>query len=175
MSNALTPDSWLILGMPWPKHTNDEYAECAAAVAPQVYPRHLVSQGAGDVLDLADALSRAQDGPGKTVFFSDITRWLDGQGKTWNDLAINYEKAIEELLSAPVPVLNLSLSQVAHLVVCDASRDGGQIYYSDGAVEQVTPQTRADVHAALTAILDRDWLPYIQSLIDRGPVRGPGG
>lgn len=175
MSNALTPDSWLILGLPWPNHTNDGYAECAAAIAPQVYPRRLVSQGAGDVLDLADALSRAQDGPGKTVFFSDITRWLDGQGKTWNDLAINYEKAIEELLSAPVPVLNLSLSQVAHLVVCDASRDGGHICYPSGAAEEVVPQMRADVHAALTAILDRDWPPYIQSLIDRGAVRGHGG
>jgi hypothetical protein len=48
-------------------------------------PRSLVSKGAGIALDLATGLARDQsDGPGKAVFFSDVTLWLDSQGKTWH-------------------------------------------------------------------------------------------
>ncbi|MFE7352765.1 hypothetical protein ACFU8Q_06085 [Streptomyces sp. NPDC057543] len=49
--------------------------------------------------------------------------------------------------------------------------DGVRLYYPGGDVEHVTPQVRADVHAAITISLERDWPPYIQGLIDRGALQ----
>jgi hypothetical protein len=65
----------------------------------------------------------------------------------------------------------MTLVQKAHAILCDASRDGARLYYPGGDVEHVTPQVRADVHAAITTSLERDWPSYIQSLIDRGALQ----
>ncbi|MFD4863209.1 hypothetical protein [Streptomyces atratus] len=69
------------------------------------------------------------------------------------------------------PQLYMTLVQKAHAILCDASRDGVRLYYPGGDVEHVTPQVRADVHAAITTSLERDWPPYIQGLIDRGALQ----
>ncbi|MFB7186943.1 hypothetical protein ACFCZT_16920 [Streptomyces sp. NPDC056230] len=82
------------------------------AVAPAMIPRHLVSKGAGIALDLATGLARdPNDGPGKAVFFSDVTLWLDKQGKDWADFGVDYEAVIDELVKAPVPQLYTTLVQ----------------------------------------------------------------
>lgn len=173
MSNKLLePDGWLVLGLPWPEQTRDGWGECALAIAPQTIPRTLVSKGASTALDLAGGLARDPvDGPGKAVFFSDVTLWLDKQGKDWGALGIDYEAVIDELTKAPVPQLYMTLMQKAHAILCDASRDGLRLHYTNGDVEHVTPQVRADVHAAVATSLERDWPPYIQGLIDRGAIR----
>lgn len=89
--------------------------------APQMIPRHLVSKEASIALDLARSLARDPgDGLGKGVFFSDVTFWLDRQGKDWRDLGIDYEAVINELAGAPVPQLYMTLSQKAHAILCDA-------------------------------------------------------
>ncbi|EDY45743.1 hypothetical protein [Streptomyces sp. SPB074] len=170
MSNKLLePDGWLVLGLPWPEQTRDGWGECAVAIAPTMIPRDLVSKSAGIALDLATGLARdPNDGPGKAVFFSDVTLWLDKQGKDWADFGADYEAVIDELVKAPVPQLYMTLVQKAHAILCDASREGVRLYYPGGDVEHVTPQVRADVHAAITTSLERDWPPYIQGLIDRG-------
>jgi hypothetical protein len=168
----LHPDSWLVLGLPWPEQTRDGWGECALAIAPRTVPRSVVSKEAGTALDLAGGLARdPAAGPGKAVFFSDVTLWLDKQGKDWGTLGIDYEAVIDELVKAPVPQLYLSLVQKAHAILCDASREGVRLYYRDGGVEHVTAQVRADVHAAITTSLERDWPPYVQGLIDRGAIQ----
>jgi hypothetical protein len=135
-------------------------------------PRSLVSRGAGTALDLAAALAGdANEGPGKAVFFSDITLWLDAQGRTWADFNIDYDQVVDELLGTPVPQLFLTLSHKAHAILCDASRQGLRLYYPDGDVEHVSPQVRRDVHDGITQTLERDWPPYVQRLIDSGAFR----
>jgi hypothetical protein len=135
-------------------------------------PRSLVSRGAGTALDLAAALAGdANEGPGKAVFFSDITLWLDKQGRTWADFDIDYDDVIDELLETPVPQLFLTLSRKAHAILCDASRQGMRLYYPDGDVEHVSAQLRREVHDSITQNLERDWPPYIQRLIDRGALQ----
>ncbi|MEU2287837.1 hypothetical protein ABZ614_39040 [Streptomyces sp. NPDC013178] len=173
MSNALlSPVGWLVLGLPWPTETRDGWGECAAAIAPTMIPRSLVSKGAGIALDLATGLARdPNDGPGKAVFFSDVTLWLDKQGKTWPDLGIDYEAVIDELLNAQVPQLYLTLTQKAHAILCDASREGLRLHYPNGDVEHVTLQLRQDVHDGITQSLTRDWPSYIQGLIDSGALQ----
>ncbi|MCX5561083.1 hypothetical protein [Streptomyces sp. NBC_00038] len=171
-TSLLSPAGWLVLGLPWPAETRDGWGECAVAIAPPMIPRSLVSQGAGIALDLATGLARdPNDGPGKAVFFSDVTLWLDKQGKTWPDLGIDYDAVIDELLSAQVPQLYLTLTQKAHAILCDASREGLRLHYPGGDVEHVTPQMRQDVHDGVAQSLTRDWPPYIQGLIDSGALQ----
>ncbi|MYQ86787.1 MULTISPECIES: hypothetical protein [unclassified Streptomyces] len=173
MSNKLLqPDGWLVLGLPWPEQAQDGWGECALAIAPQTSPRRLVSKEAGTALDLAGDLAREPgDGPGKAVFFSDVTLWLDKQGKSWGALGIDHEAVIDELVKAQVPQLYMTLSRKAHAILCDASREGLRLHYAGGDVEHVTPQVRADVHAAVAMILERDWPVHIQDLVDRGATQ----
>lgn len=171
-TSLLSPVGWLVLGLPWPAETRDGWGECALAIAPTMIPRSLVSKGAGIALDLATGLARdPDDGPGKAVFFSDVTLWLDNQGKTWADLGIDYEAVIDELLDAQVPQLYLTLAQKAHAILCDASREGLRLYYPNGDVEHVTSQVRQDVHDGIAQSLARDWPHYIQGLIDSGALQ----
>ncbi|WKX73538.1 hypothetical protein [Streptomyces sp. XD-27] len=168
-TTLLSPAGWLVLGLPWPTQTRDGWGECATVIAPTMIPRSLVSQGAGTALDVAAALAGdANEGPGKVVFFSDITLWLDKQGTTWADLGIDHDAVLDELLNAPVPQLYLTLTQKAHAILCDASREGLRLHYPNGDVEHVGPQLRRDVHDGIAQSLERDWPPYIQGLIDRG-------
>ncbi|MEU1627099.1 hypothetical protein ABZ746_17615 [Streptomyces sp. NPDC020096] len=135
-------------------------------------PRSLVSQGAGTALDLAAALAGdVNEGPGKAVFFSDVTLWLDKQGQTWAELGVDYDVVIDELLRAPVPQLFLTLTQKAHAILCDASREGLRLHYPNGDIEHASPQLRRDVHDGIAQSLVRDWPPYIQGLIDDGALR----
>ncbi|QDO42889.1 hypothetical protein FNV62_36385 [Streptomyces sp. RLB3-17] len=171
-TSLLSPAGWLVLGLPWPAETRDGWGECAVAIAPPMIPRSLVSQGAGIALDSATGLARDPNhGPGKAVFFSDVTLWLDKQGKTWSDLGIDYEAVIDELLNAQVPQLYLTLTKKAHAILCDASREGLRLHYPNGDVEHVTPQVRRDVHDGIAQSLTRDWPPYIQGLIDSGALQ----
>ncbi|MBC9728184.1 hypothetical protein [Streptomyces sp. TRM68367] len=171
-ASLLSPTGWFVLGLPWPAETGGDWGECAAAIAPSMIPRSLVSQSAGTALDLASALATdAIEGPGKAVFFSDVTLWLDKQGQTWASLGIDHEAVIDELLNAPVPQLFLTLTQKAHAILCDASRDGLRLHYPNGGVEHVSPQLRRDVHNGIAQSLERDWPPYIQGLIDSGALQ----
>ncbi|WP_128380376.1 hypothetical protein [Streptomyces cavernae] len=171
-NSPLSPAGWLVLGLPWPTETRDGWGECAVAIAPTMIPRSLVSKGAGIVLDLSTGLAREpNDGPGEAVFFSDVTLWLDKQGKDWGDLGIDYEAVIDELLDAQVPQLYLTLTQKAHAILCDASREGLRLHYTNGDVEHVTPQVRQNVRDGIVQSLKRDWPPYIQSLIDSGALQ----
>ncbi|MER7396170.1 hypothetical protein ABT381_11700 [Streptomyces sp. NPDC000151] len=135
-------------------------------------PRSLVSQHAGIALDVATALAGdPHEGLGKAVFFSDITLSLDKQGETWANIGIAPDALIDELLAAPVPQLYLTLTQKAHAVLCDASREGLRLYYPNGDVEHISPRVRRDVHNGIAQSLERDWPPYIQGLIDGGALR----
>ncbi|MFF1690753.1 hypothetical protein [Streptomyces sp. NPDC058254] len=173
-SDLLTPDAWLVLGLPWPEQTREGWGECAVAIAPQMIPRTLVSTSVGLALDFARGLARDPgDGPGKTVFFSDITLWLDSQGKTWADLGADYDAVIDELIDAQVPQLYLTLKQKPHAILCDASREGMRLYYPNGDVEHVTPQLRQEVQRGITQSLERDWLLYILLPVVQIPRRTP--
>lgn len=68
MSRALTPDDWLVLGLPWP----DMRRMVSRSARPRSRHRSIretsSGQCTGDVLDLADALFRPQDGLGAKEF-----------------------------------------------------------------------------------------------------------
>ncbi|MFE6840409.1 hypothetical protein ACFVFI_36995 [Streptomyces sp. NPDC057705] len=80
---------------------------------------------------------------GRAVSFSDVTLWLDRQGRDWGALGIGNEAVIDELAHARVPQLSMTLMRKAHAVLCGAGRDGLRLRlrlrYGNGGVEQVTP------------------------------------
>ncbi|WP_314249973.1 hypothetical protein [Streptomyces sp. DSM 40907] len=161
-----------MLGLPWPEKTRDGWGECALVIVPQTIPRSLVGKGADTALDLATALARDRGGgPGRAVSFSDVTLWLDKQGKDWGALGIDNEAVIDELANAQVPQLSTTLMQKSHAALCGAGRDDLRLHYGNGDVEHVTPQVRADVHAAITTSLEWDWPVHIQDLMDRGAIQ----
>lgn len=109
--------------------------------------------------------------PGRAVSFSGVTLWLDKQGKDWGALGIDNEAVIDERANAQVPQLSMTLIQKAHSILCGAGRDDLRLHYGNGDVEHVTPQVRAEVHAAITTSLEWDWPVYIQDLGDRGAIQ----
>lgn len=170
--DALKPPSWLVFGLPWAQDGRSGMSECAVAIAPALVPRSLLGRGARITLDFAHALAcELNNGPGKTVFLSDVTHFVAGQGKTWADIGIDYEEVMDELTAAPVPQLFLTLSQKAHAILCDASIEGTRLYYPDGSTEHVTTKVRRDVHDAMTVTLERDWPRYMRGLMDSGVIR----
>ncbi|MFB7268087.1 hypothetical protein ACFCXH_39015 [Streptomyces nojiriensis] len=58
-----------------------------------------------------------------------------------------------------------------HAILCGADRDGLRLRYGNRDVEHVTPQVRADVHAAITTRLEWDLPVHIQDLVDRGAIQ----
>jgi hypothetical protein len=162
-SELLEPNCWLVIGQQWSAPEGQVFAEAAYALAPSLVPRDKVSRDAADVLDLAEAYVRAI--PGKAVFFSDLTLWLDQSQTTWHGRGTDWEAAVDELVNSPLAALYLTISRRAHLILCDASPQGAVIYFPDGRTEQITSQERQAVHDALEQQLRRDWPPYMQRVL----------
>ncbi|MDH6107915.1 hypothetical protein P3T36_006374 [Kitasatospora sp. MAP12-15] len=170
MSNALLqPRYWLVQALAWPQ-ADGPYRECAQALVPPMIPRQMVPRDAADILTVADAY-QGEHPTRRLVFFSDLTRWLDGQGSDWGRRGTDWEGGLRQLEEAPAPGLYLTLSQYHHTILGDASREGMTIYFSDGLVEKVTPEIRDAARAFMQQTLERDWPGYISRLIADGKIR----
>lgn len=169
MTVAIThPPYWLIQGMAWPQGQHP-MAEAAYAIAPSLLPRTALTHHASTILDLADHYQR--DTGTRVVFFSDLTRWLTHHNRSWDTYHVDWEQGIGELANGPYPGLYLTISQRAHAILCDSSRDGLTLHYPDGTNEKVSDTERDAVHHALAEALDSDWPAYAQSLIASGRIR----
>ncbi|MEV0030439.1 hypothetical protein [Nocardia sp. NPDC050793] len=153
----------MIYGLAWPAGEADS-AEAAVAVAPSAVPRHVLSPAAADVLDLATAIARQNNW--RTVFLADITRWLDTQQRTWGSIGIDYERVCFELTETPILQLFLTLSQLGHALLCDASRSGLTVHTPNGSW-QAGLREREDLRTQLSATLARDWPAYATSVFEK--------
>ncbi|GAA2745972.1 hypothetical protein [Kitasatospora cinereorecta] len=85
---------------------------------------------------------------------------------------------LRQLEDAPAPTLDLTLSQYHHAILADATREGMKMYFTDGTVEQVTPEIRERARAFMQQTLERGWQPaghrafamfrYGPSVLDNG-------
>jgi hypothetical protein len=162
------PPYWLVIGMDWPGPTVG-MAEAAYALAPSIVPRDAVPRVVADVLGVADVYIRRHPGR-RSVWFTDLTRWMDEQGTSWAALNVDWEEALRTLPECPTPGLHLTVSQRAHGIICDATRRGVTFHHPDGTGEQVTPTERDLVHHVLEERLAADWPPYIRSLQANGQL-----
>jgi hypothetical protein len=161
----LDPEYWLIFGLEWTG--GGGMVEAAYAVAPGIIPRHMLGEDARQILECADLYVGKRGG--RAIFFSDLTRMFASAGKSWPDLGVDWEAALAELQSGPFPALYLTISQRAHVYICDAATR--LTMYGPGGREEATESERDLVRQALARQLGADWPGYVKSLIGAGKMR----
>jgi hypothetical protein len=168
--DLLQPAYWLVHGLPWHGDGDGEMAEAAMAIAPGMIPREALSRYAVQVLGCADLYARKHGSC--VVFFSDLTRMFTAAGTSWAQLGVDWENALRELQDGPFPRLLLTISERAHLIVCDPST--GTLLSGPGDVQETAETERQLVRQAITDKLAADWPPYMQRIISAGRVRLAG-
>lgn len=169
-SVLMNPPMWLVFGTEWAGSSDDLFAECAMAIAPAQAPLTLLGQDARNVVQLSVALGRRTGR--RTVFFTDLTAYLDEQGQSWAGMGIDWESALQEMQGAPQAALFLSLSHRAHRILCWSGRGRLVMHSLDyPAGEEIAVAEREAVRAAITDMLVSDWPPYIEGRIAAGAVQ----
>lgn len=171
MSTSLRlPAFWLVIGTEWPAQTNGSHAECAFAIAPSFIPKGVLSPSAYAIFELAKTVVPA--GGQQVVMFSELTQTLRRHDADWLTVGVpDWEAAVDELAEAPVPVLCLSLSQYAHVMLCTAGMEHSYVYRPDGQQERIPESDFDDLRNALRSMLTTDWPTYIQELERAGKIR----
>jgi hypothetical protein len=171
LSAEINPPMWLVFGMEWTGRSADLFAEAAMAVAPTQIPLTLLSAAGRNVVQLCVAVGRELGH--RTVFFTDVTAYLDEHGQTWASLGVDWETALGELEHLPVASLYLSLTRRAHAILCWSGRSQLVLYAGDDARgEAVGGAEREAVRAAITNALMQDWPPYAERFYAEHLARG---
>jgi hypothetical protein len=76
----------------------------------------------------------------------------------------DWEATVNELAEAPVPLLYLSLSPNAHLMLCTAGMDNSYVYHPGGQQERIPESDYDDLRDSLRTRLATDWPAYIHKL-----------
>jgi hypothetical protein len=153
-AQLLTPAYWLVAALDWP--SGGDVAEAAWAIAPDLILRDTVTADAYQILGCADLYADAHST--RTVFFSDLTRMFADAGTSWANLGVDWRAALDELHTGPYPELMLTLTERAHLLICDPSTEPAEAGHYE----------RELLREVITDKLTADWPAYIKSLIQAG-------
>ncbi len=164
----LRPSYWLVHGLPWPG--GGGLAEAALAIAPGMIARDSLSRDGFQILGCADLYASKKGS--RVVFFSDLTRMFTTAGTSWAQLGIDWEGAVQELQDGPFPAMFLTISQRAHIFICNAATR--LLLYGPAGEQEVTDAERDFVRQAIASQLTADWPPYMQQMIDTGRSRIAG-
>ena len=169
----MTNPSWfLVAGLPWPEDQADaEMAEAALAIAPDVTQVVRPVDPDGKPIPLGHDLvlmlavgSRCAAALGKRVIFlSDITRWLDDTGLSWERIGVDFPAAQAEV-EQQSPGLFVTVSSRAHMILCSAARNL-TIHYTSGRTAEVPPEERELVRASFETRLSADWPGYVTTAL----------
>jgi hypothetical protein len=162
------PSYWLVYGLPW--QGDGGLAEAAAAIAPGMIARESLSRDAFQILGCADLYARKRRLP--VVFFSDLTRMFTVAGTSWAELGVDLETALQELQDGPFPALFLTISERAHVFICNPATR--LLLAGPDGEEEAADAERQLVRQAIASKLTADWPPYIQQAIDTGRIRLAG-
>jgi hypothetical protein len=164
----LHPAYWLVHGPPWPG--DGDLAEAALAIAPEMISRATLSRDAVQVLGCADLYARKQGS--RVVFFSDLTRMFTTAGTSWAQLGVDWESALRELEDGPFPKLFLTISERAHLLICNPATD--LLTARPDGTQDPAETEREIVRQMIASALAADWPPYMQQIINAGRARRAG-
>jgi hypothetical protein len=164
----LRPSYWLVHGLPW--QGDGSRAEAALAIAPGMIDRDSLSRDAFQILGCADLYASKRGS--RVVFFSDLTRMFTTAGTSWAQLGIDWDGALQELQDGPFPAMFLTISQRAHIFICNPATR--LLLYGPDGEEEATDVERELVRQVIARQLTADWPPYLQQLIDTGRVRIAG-
>jgi hypothetical protein len=137
-------------------------AEAAVAIAPGMIPRETLSRDAFQILGCTDLYARKHGT--RVVFFSDLTRMFTTTGTSWAQLGVDWESALRELQDGPFPRLFLTISECAHLFICDPATD--TLLTVPGGAQEAAVAERRLVRQAITSKLATDWPSYMQQIIN---------
>lgn len=163
------PAYWLVFGLEWPGGSggaDDAVAEAAVAVAPALIPRDKVGYDARQVLGCADLYARKHRE--QVVFFTDLTRMFTGAGTSWAQLGVYWETALHELREGPFSAMYLTITERAHLLICNPAVSPDTAGADDGGAE------REIVRQAIASQLAADWPPWMNAMIQVGRIRPAG-
>jgi hypothetical protein len=166
--DLLCPSYWLVSGLEW--QGDGGLVEAAMAVAPGMIPRDALSHDTRQVLGCADLYSRKHCQ--RVVFFSDLTRMFTKAGTSWSQLGVDWEGALRELRAGEFPVMLLTVSERAHISICNPAIRPMAITPEGGTEEAA--DDRELVRQAISRQLVADWPLYMQGIVDADRVRSSG-
>lgn len=156
----LAPAYWLVAGLDWP--TGPGPSEAAWAIAPDLVPRDALSNDAYQVLGSAHLYAGKHSA--RIVFFSDLTRMFATAGTSWASLGVDWQAALDELQNGPYPAMFLTISERAHLMICDPAS------WSTGCAQEPARSERELVRQAVSDKLTADWSGYMGRIIESGQL-----
>jgi hypothetical protein len=154
------PGYWFVAGLEWPGGSG--LAEAALAVAPELIPRDHLGHDAYQVLGCSDLYARKHCT--RVVFFSDLTRMFAAADQSWAALGVDWRAALRELEDGPFPAMFLTISERAHLIICDPATGHAQTEH--GSSTEPPGCEREVVRQALADKLTADWPAFINGLIE---------
>jgi hypothetical protein len=134
------------------------------AIAPGMISRETLSRDAFQILGCADLYARKHGS--RVVFFSDLTRMFTTAGTSWAHLGVDWGSALRGLTDGPFPRLFLTISERAHLFICDPATD--TLLTGPGDAQEPAETERHLVRQAITGKLATDWPTYMQQIIAAG-------
>ena len=164
----VNPGYWLVFGLEW--QGDGGMAEAALAIAPGMIPCEALSRDAYQVLGCADLYARKH--AQRVVFFSDLTRMFTAAGTSWAQLGVDWEAALRELQHGPLPAMFLTISDRAHLLICDPA--SSPLTAGPGRAAEEPGPERELVRQAIASQLTTDWPPWMNAMIEAGRVRLAG-
>jgi hypothetical protein len=164
----LHPAYWLVHGLEW--QGNSDLAEAALAIAPGMIPRDTLSHDAFQILGCADLYARKHGA--RVIFFSDLTRMFTTAGTSWAQLGVDWGSGLRELEDGTFPKLFLTISDRAHLFICDPAIN--LLIAEPEDAQETAEAERRLVRQAITGKLAADWPPYMQQIINANRTRLAG-
>jgi hypothetical protein len=107
----------------------------------------------------------------RMVWFSDLTRWLDGRGNGWAALGIDGRQALLRMPELNIVGLYMTISKRAHHHLINTA-ERLSVHHPGGGSEVLGGDERERVRAAFLDQLDRDWPELIAELRGRLMVDG---
>lgn len=156
----LAPAYWLVAGLEW--SGGPGLGEAAWAIAPDLVPRDALSSDAYQVLGCAHLYAGKHSA--RVVFFSDLTRMLATAGTSWASLGVDWQAALSELQNGPYPAMFLTVTERAHLLICDPTS------WTTGCAQEPARPERELVRQSVADELAADWSGYMGRIIESGQL-----
>ena len=144
--------NWLVMGLEWPAAPGTDVAEAVLAILPPVCPEYPHKPKAGPAATGAEhrevgGLLRVweeatAERSERVTFLSDLTDFLERQGRSWQAIEVDWQAAVAELTRRArgdrMPGVFLKVSRLAHGLLCHtpasnlvlSTESGPQVLYT---------------------------------------------
>src|SRR5689334_21849511 len=108
------PQYWLMYALPWPSRDPEvSMAEAAFALAPGCVWLKDLPKDVDDVFGFTELYAREHPDQ-RLIWFTDVTRWLGAQGRSWSALGVDWEYALATITEMPILGFYMTISHRAY-------------------------------------------------------------